>query len=563
MRIYFNMNSSKNLNKESLQDNSVSGINNELYHDFDKKSSCSYIYENNKDNLSSIENLSVNSNSNFKGTISSSLEDNFLLKSIIYGKIYCTNCQMPCAIIFNDNLDLSFDCGCSLKKHFSINDFLKDYLHNGKTGLSFADQMLHCQIHPKETNLICYCVDCEYDLCKECLKDNSPNYSNTETYKKHINHELINLNKIQKKFENINNLISKYEITMDFITSSEYYNEIIKNIFVIIKSLMESYQQFKCYNSYKSIENAELFLEKINNPNKYNFQIDKNTYPSINYIKITSADLLNDNITNFSNKIISIIIKESPKPIELSAFKNIIFPNLKQLILVKDKIKDISPFFSCEFPILEKLDLAHNEIDNTVIALLKKLNLPELNFLNLFINKITSLEILELIEKFNKLTTLYIGENKLETENNPKSLYKFPESLEIIGLTGNFTGENAEFVKKLDLENLKSFFFSRNKINNLKYIKNIKFKRLEEFWAICNEITDIKEIMNIQNKENIKIINLKNNNIKNFGELFDIIEYFPKLEDLTLIGNFINKSEVIDMKKKIKEKYKRKINIVI
>ena len=552
------------MNNESGQNNSVSGITDpsELYHDFDKKSSCSYIYENNKDNLSNIENLSVNSNSIFKGTVSSSMEDNILLKSIIYGKIYCTKCQMPCAIIFNDNLDLSFDCGCSLKKHISINDFLKDYLHKGKNGFSFNDQMLHCQIHPKETNLICYCADCEYDLCKECLKDNSPNYSNTETYKKHINHELINLNKIQKKFENINNLISKYEITMDFITSSEYYNEIIKNIFIIIISLMESYQQFKCYNSYKSIENAELFLEKINNPNKYNFKIDENKYPSVNYIKITSVDLLNDNITNFSDKIMSIIIKESSKPIELSAFKNIIFPNLKQLILVKDKIQDISPFFSCEFPILEKLDLANNEIDNTVITLLKK-NLPELTYLNLFVNKITSLEILELIEKFNKLTTLYIGENKFETENNHKSFYKFPESLEIIGLTGNFTGENAEFVQKLDIENLKSFFFSRNKINNLKYIKNIKFKRLEEFWAICNEITDIKEIMNIYKKENIKIINLKNNKIKNFCELFDIIEYFPKLEDLTLTGNFINKSEVIDMKKKIKEKYNRKINIVI
>jgi len=103
------------------------------------------------------------------------------------------------------------------------------------------------------------------------------------------------------------------------------------------------------------------------------------------------------------------------------AFKNIIFPNLKQLILFKDKIKDISPLFSCEFPILEKLDLAHNEIDNTVIAFLKRLNLSELTYLNLFVNKITNLEILELFGIYNKLTSFYIGENKFEIENNAET----------------------------------------------------------------------------------------------------------------------------------------------
>ena len=170
-------------------------------------------------------------------------------------------------------------------------------------------------------------------------------------------------------------------------------------------------------------------------------------------------------------------IKESQRPIELLAFKNIIFPNLKQLILFKDKIKDISQLFSCEFPILEKLDLAHNEIDNTVIAFLKRLNLSELTYLNLFVNKITNLEILELFGIYNKLTSFYIGENKFEIENNAETFQKFPESLKITGLTENFTGENAEFIQKLDIANLKLFYFSRNKISNLKYIKHIKFKR--------------------------------------------------------------------------------------
>ena len=96
-------------------------------------------------------------------------------------------------------------------------------------------------------------------------------------------------------------------------------------------------------------------------------------------------------------------------------------------------------------------------------------------------------------------------------------------------MTGNFEGDRARFVKRLGIENLKIFYFSRNKIDNLKYLENIKFKRLEEFWAISNQITNIKEIMYINGKENIKILNLKQNNINNFNEFIDIIVFVKSL----------------------------------
>ena len=69
--------------------------------------------------------------------------------------------------------------------------------------------------------------------------------------------------------------------------------------------------------------------------------------------------------------------------------------------------------------------------------------------------------------------------------------------------------------------------------------------------------------MNIQNKENVKIINLQNNQIYNFNDLFDIIGYFPNLKELKLSNNYIYKSEVIEMRKKIKNKYNRNLNIII
>ena len=97
---------------------------------------------------------------------------------------------------------------------------------------------------------------------------------------------------------------------------------------------------------------------------------------------------------------------------------------------------------------------------------------------------------------------------------------------------------------------------SRNKITNLKSLENINFLRLGEFWAISNNIVDIKEIMNIQNKEYLWKINLKQNKINNFQELFDIIYYFPNLKILNLTGNDgISVEEADEMKRKIKEKF--------
>ena len=44
-------------------------------------------------------------------------------------------------------------------------------------------------------------------------------------------------------------------------------------------------------------------------------------------------------------------------------------------------------------------------------------------------------------------------------------------------------------------------------------MENIKFVRLQEFWAISNQITDIKQLMHINGKQNLEIINLKDNQI--------------------------------------------------
>ena len=95
----------------------------------------------------------------------------------------------------------------------------------------------------------------------------------------------------------------------------------------------------------------------------------------------------------------NINIKHCKRGIDLSSFKNKNFLNLKELTLDNNNINNIYPLFSCEFPVLEMFDLEDNEIDNTIIDLLEKLNLPELISLNLYSNKIIDLKLFEVIKK--------------------------------------------------------------------------------------------------------------------------------------------------------------------
>ena len=396
------------------------------------------------------------------------------------------------------------------------------------------------------------------------LNKNSELYSNTSKVNKaHENHTLIDLN---EKMDSVNlkeleNLIKKCKRT--FIYTNEQFAAKLNNIFTVISSLIEHYKKYKNYKSYESIKNAGIFLEKIIDPDKYNFRPNLIKGKYIRLMKQTSEKDFEENIINHFNLVREISIKNINKEIIFSKIKNITFQNLKILIIRGRNFKEIYPLFSCRFPVLEHLDLEKNFIDNTIIELLEKLNFTELKILNLFKNNITDEKIFKLIKQYNKLNTFFIGENPIEFDANLETYYSFPKSLEEFGMTGNLDPKKVEYIKRLDINNLKIFYISRNKIDNLKCLENIKFIRLEEFWAISNLIKDIKQLMYINGKENLKKINLKENQINNFDELIDIIQYFPKLNELILINNNIPESKAIEMEKKIKEIYNRELKIEV
>ena len=531
----------------------------------ENKTSSSKIFDNcGKDELQDFEYLSSESESGsfFQGTISStSLKDNELLKSFIYGILHCTKCMIPCSIIFNDNFTISFECGCSFIKYISIKEFMNDYIKKGY--YQKEEYSLHCMFHFEQKIFIKYCIDCEHDICEECMNMEYPLQSNNKTTskKKHDNHTFINYDQIKEKFNIINELIQKYERGVYYNNIKDVKKEKIQNVFKVINCIIETFEKYKCYNLYKSIENAEIFLKKIND---INFIFDDKDYPLINLLKITTDKEFAENINNFSENIISIHLTQIENKIDLSLFQNKKFLHLKDLTLISDKFKedkeDIYSLSSSEFPVLEILSLGDNNFGNKIIDVLDKLNLPKLIFLNLYSNNITDIKLFDVIKKFEKLKHLFVGENPFKIEENPKEFYEFPKSMEEFGMTGNLEGKRCAFIKRLDISNLKIFYISRNKIGNLSYIENIKFKRLEKFYSMRNDIKDIYEILKIQGKENLKSIDLRDNNINNFKELINIIDKFPNLERIVVSGNEgINEAQI----KKMKNQIGRELDIII
>lgn len=510
-----------------------------------------------------------------------------LLKDMNLENVYCPICTSVCSVSILETGDLSMECNCTKIFNISANEFINDYLHNDKdknNNLNGSKKNLSdlccCKKHPKE-KFIVYCTDCEEDRCIKCKENVEALYTNTEKKNKLCeNHTLKRLDQNEELLKDIKDLLDKikypekntscegcqkFESRKDFENQNDSETDkkkIMNNLISIINCFIENYNKYQCYNSLLSIENFKQFLEEVNkSENKiYKFKPRKET---IHLIKIRTEKELNEKIS-LSKMTYSIKITKTYQNVNLSILNNLVFSNLEMLILRGNLIKDISFLVKNEFPALKKIVLDENQIGNDAIEILSKANLPKLEHLNLYKNKITSIKIFDVIKNFKELKLFYIGENKFDMEeiNRDNSYFLFPASLEEFGITGNFNG-NADFVKRLNIENLKIFYISRNQLSDLKCLENKKFNELLEFWAISNNITNIKEITKIQGIEKIRKINLKQNKISNFQDLFDIVPSFPSLTELELVDNGISQKEADDMVKEIKDKYTRVLKIKV
>ena len=417
-----------------------------------------------------------------------------------------------------------------------------------------------------------------------------------------INDDSIEVNEITFEKSNSTHHLENFYSSSNSIenqTESIFYsnkkNNFIKTFIYCIKNIFEEFNYL--LNSNKEIsypyknnefsiesENNIKFLEKINNIymeniNKLNIneskqkilnssiieQKEETNIADENWIEAIEVNS-KDDLENYKKKphaINTIKINCENNFSNLSIFIDMKLNYLKKLELKENKIKDISPLKNCGFAELEFLDLEENELDNKSLDILLNLNLPQIKYLSLFNNKITKIKIFNLLEHFKTLRTFYIGKNKLDEKeivNNKKDFY-IDDNLDELGLTYIFNNENIEFIKHLNLKNIKILYLSGNNLTSLSVLKNIKFNRLDELWAKENKISDINAIADIPNKLLIKKINLTFNKIKKIDNSFlDTLKSFAKLKSIDIKSNDVKYKDCSEIIKQIE---KMGINLLI
>ena len=258
---------------------------------------------------------------------------------------------------------------------------------------------------------------------------------------------------------------------------------------------------------------------------------------------------------------------------DLSFLKNSKLMHLKRFELRTNNIKDISPLKDCSCANLINLNISHNQLNNDSVEILLKMKLDNLEKLILFDNKITTIKILKLGEKYINLKKFHIGKNLLNEKEiiENKDKFNLSQTIENIGMSNNFNdcfsnqkNINIIFFKYITFENIKILYLNRNDLFLLKIFENNNFNRLEMVWLTYNNISDIEEIKyfhNEKNKKTLKAFQLNGNKISGIRDNFiKLLEEF-ELNILNISLNPIDLDKFKDKIEKIEKKGIRLLNL--
>ena len=311
-----------------------------------------------------------------------------------------------------------------------------------------------------------------------------------------------------------------------------------EKIKAFITELIQNYINFKNYNIYQTLINLEVSIKELAHKSSednlfiYNIQImNTNDFRNIlddknlmNYV--TKIDLQRKNINNLGL---------------LSNFKN-----LNHLDIRSNCIVDTRPLINAPFENLEFLNLSSNKIGDDIIENLKSFKFKNLKYLNLDMNYITDYAFFFALSEnknFGNLEKLYLKYNvfsrlfkkNIKTIKNKEFEDYFAKahldfnSIQIFGLSnGVFNQKSIEYI-------FPCFELNNIRIINLKYNNLINF----DFLFICQWFLQLEIDINDNKKPKVEQIQLKDGNYNIKQILDNLLILKEHAEEIRLLESFI------------------------
>ena len=454
----------------------------------------------------------------------------------------------------------------------SNKDYINDYLLNGLDDL-FDNKK----------------IDFYFILLKYVLKDSFYIYNIPFLLKareKIIKLLKSNINDIASFYHFNENFKERFEFVLMKFTDSEYYyikySEKIKKIKLIKNDIEEQYDSI----IEKYSDNKELVIKDRQLENEDLKVLEKQKYEFLQKFHLFNNNLKSiDSLETANIKKVEVFILAKNNISSINVLSKINFMKLKELNLANNKIEDISSLANIKFDNLEILDLNNNEIKNLIkfgknklkklnlynnkikdISSLKESNLEELEILNLNNNQINVSELKNV--NFKSLKELYLYNNNI---NNVEILgNKNMPNLEVLNLNNNNIN-SIDILQNSNINELKELYLSHNKIKEIKVLEKVNFPKLEvlslENQQQDSKIEDISILEKVNFKmlkelylshnniciidmlkkakfENLEILKLNNNNIKNIS-ILDKAD-FPELKELYLNNNQISNIDAFE-----------------
>ena len=338
------------------------------------------------------------------------------------------------------------ECEICKKK---LNDSMSFY-HCLKDDKYYCENDLS-KINKKNSLPIKETIEKANSFCKTCNENISSNINQQSQVNDHVDHEIIEREKYEPDFNNLELLYLFQKILSIVITSYE------KN--------KDSY--YNCIN----VTNMANFLKK-------SLFIEKT---------------VSDNDKNYEKKVMELfdLIEENKKKLFNKIFRTNITGN-EEIINLRDKlIGDFGIKLLCRMELrkLKKLILVNNNISN--IDDFKYLNCYDLKALNLAYNNIRNIDVFK--EVHFSLKELNLNCNVIEDINILKTnVLQFKDIKELNALKNNFHNENNNkdiFLIKQSMKKKNVIFQSEKNIDYLQSIKNLK--DLNKKYSINIQINDI------------------------------------------------------------------------